>query len=530
MAASQESLPGGIADARLPSNLQSQPAPGLPPAALLHALGKLQHLKGDVGASMALFEAAARQHPGFALAENDLGVALHRACRHDEALAAFDRAIAAEPGFIPAHCNRGLLHLACGRRTEAEAAFRSVIAHGAASAADWRHHATAAQHLDRRDAAETAWRRALELDPEDGTARLALALLLEDAHRPAEAQDHYIDWVRRQRPQIRRCLGGRPLARALIIAATGTQNTPIHFLFPIERFETIVVHLLPPSHPDAAAQAQSLSKELPDYDIVFNAVGDADLGASYLPGVAALCRRLPRPILNPPDAVPPTRRDRICALLAGCPGLVVPPTRRSGRSELQTLAGEAQPLEQPALLRPVGAHGGHALTRIEQASDIGEYLSRAAGDEHYLSQFFDYRNADGYYRKYRFAFIDRQVFPYHLAIGPDWLVHYWRTPMDEAWMKREEEAFLADYEAVFPGAAAETVREVARRLDLDCAGLDCTLMPDGRVLLFEANATMNLQLADSRTAFPYKHRYVPRIREAVAEMVWRRCIAGSSGA
>src|ERR1700722_3116702 len=90
-------------------------------------------------------------------------------------------------------------------------------------------------------------------------------------------------------------------------------------------------------------------------------------------------------------------------------------------------------------------------------------------------------------------------------------------------MKREEEEFLADYKRVFPAATAQAVREVARRLDLDCGGMDCALTRDGRVLLFEANATMNLQLADSRAEFPYKHLYVPRIGAAVADMVRRRC-------
>jgi tetratricopeptide (TPR) repeat protein len=492
-------------------------------AKLLHALGKMQHLKGDVAAAVTLFEAAARQSPGFALAENDLGVVLRTVCRQDAALAAFDRAIAADPSFAPAHCNRGLLLLAGGRRADADASFHSVIALDAASALDWRNRATASQNLGLRDAAESAWRRALELDPKDGAARIGLARLLEDMHRPDEAKDHYIDWVRRQSLRVQRCIGGPPQARVLIIAATGMQNTPVHFLFPIERFETIAAYLLPPDHPEAAAQTRDLFQELPEFDIIFNSIGDADQGAEYLPGVTALCRRRPRPILNPPDAVPPTRRDRIGALLAGLPGLIVPPTRRLGRAELETLAGAAGPLESPALLRPAGSHGGSDLTRIERGSDIGDYLGRVPGDEHYLSEFWDYRSADGYFRKYRFAFIDREVFPYHLAIGPDWLVHYWRTGMSDAWMKREEEAFLADYEAVFTGAAAETVREVARRLDLDCAGMDCALTRDGRVLLFEANATMNLQLTDSRADFPYKHRYVPRIGEAVARMVRRRC-------
>jgi hypothetical protein len=90
------------------------------------------------------------------------------------------------------------------------------------------------------------------------------------------------------------------------------------------------------------------------------------------------------------------------------------------------------------------------------------------------------------------------------------------------WMKREEAAFLADYRSAFPARLGDAVREVARRLDLDYGGMDCALTSDGRVLVFEANATMLIHLNESRDEFPYKHRYVPRIFEAVSRMVARR--------
>ena len=219
-------------------------------------------------------------------------------------------------------------------------------------------------------------------------------------------------------------------------------------------------------------------------------------------GIAALCRRLPAPVLNPPDRVPPTRRDRIGRSWSGFPTRSF---RRRGAfavRALEVLADATEALETPMLLRPAGSHGGNDLSRIELGSEIADYLGRVPGDEHYLTEFHDYRSADGYFRKYRFAFIDCEVFPYHLAIGKDWLVHYWRTPMSEAWMKREEEAFLADFEKVFPPEAAQAVREVARRLDLDCGGMDCALTRDGRVLLFEANATMNCSSPIRAPSFP----------------------------
>jgi hypothetical protein len=138
-----------------------------------------------------------------------------------------------------------------------------------------------------------------------------------------------------------------------------------------------------------------------------------------------------------------------------------------------------------------------------------------------VSDFWDYRGADGVYRKYRLIFVDRKVFPYHLAITRDWLSHYWRADMAD-WMKAEEETFLADFRQAFRGAAAEAVGEAARRLDLDYAGMDCTILPDGRVLVFEANATMLVHLRESRETFAYKHAHVPRIIDAMSEMVLRQ--------
>jgi hypothetical protein len=63
---------------------------------------------------------------------------------------------------------------------------------------------------------------------------------------------------------------------------------------------------------------------------------------------------------------------------------------------------------------------------------------------------------------------------------------------------------------------------VAHRLDLDYGGLDCALMADGRVLLFEANACVLVHLDEPARAFPYKHTHVPAIRDAFTRLVLAR--------
>jgi hypothetical protein len=52
--------------------------------------------------------------------------------------------------------------------------------------------------------------------------------------------------------------------------------------------------------------------------------------------------------------------------------------------------------------------------------------------------------------------------------------------------------------------------------------MDCALTEDGRLLLFEANACILLHLDEPAASFPYKHRHVPKIREAFSRLLIER--------
>ncbi len=108
-------------------------------------------------------------------------------------------------------------------------------------------------------------------------------------------------------------------------------------------------------------------------------------------------------------------------------------------------------------------------------------------------EFVDSRGADGAYRKYRMMTIDGRLYPVHLAIADAWKVHYFRAGMDDRADRRDEEtAFLRNAPAVLGERAVEALERVAAELALDYGGIDFALMPDGDVLVFEANATMVL--------------------------------------
>ena len=144
----------------------------------------------------------------------------------------------------------------------------------------------------------------------------------------------------------------------------------------------------------------------------------------------------------------------------------------------------------------------------------------------YISAFCDFRSADGWCRKYRVIFIDREPLPYHLAISPHWLVHYATAGMEaHAWKLDEERRFLESPQAVLGAAAWAAVAAIGERLDLDYAGVDFSLLPDGRILVFEANPVMFVHPEDRDSILAFKAPYVARILDAFEAMLAKVCAA-----
>jgi tetratricopeptide (TPR) repeat protein len=191
---------------------------------------------------------------------------------------------------------------------------------------------------------------------------------------------------------------------------------------------------------------------------------------------------------------------------------------------LATLRLAADPDPAEALLRraialaPTNAHTWHYLGKAaeqkgDRAAAIGRLRRAAALDPHFAPTHNDLGamlQQTGE-RDAALAALDRAI-----AIDPDYTTAHHNRGMLLAEMRRPEEARGRS------GGRRRCGRQGGRRLDLDYAGMDCTILPDGRVLVFEANAAMLVHLRESREAFAYKHRHVPRIIAAVGDMVLRR--------
>ena len=93
---------------------------------------------------------------------------------------------------------------------------------------------------------------------------------------------------------------------------------------------------------------------------------------------------------------------------------------------------------------------------------------------------------------------------------------------DDLARQAEERRFLADPATALGPVAHAAVIEVGARLCLDYGGIDFSVLPDGRAVVFEANATMLAHPEDPDGEFAYKNPYATRIFEAFQAMVAHR--------
>jgi hypothetical protein len=320
---------------------------------------------------------------------------------------------------------------------------------------------------------------------------------------------------------------GQPSRRVLLLCAgRSSGNVPFDLLVPTPHNGRIKYAI------DYASPAEDA--DLPPFDLVFNAVGDPDIAEPFFARIAQFAQTCPRPLLNLPERVAATRRDRLPALLQGLQDVQTAPCLRidlddeahhkahdRAPNELrQRIAAAGMSL--PLLVRPVATHGGEGLVRCDSEAELEAALAAQTGP-FYVSAFHDTRDADGSCRKYRVAFVDREPYPYHLAISPHWMVHYFSAGMEGVRAKLDEEArFLADPGAALGARGAAAIAAIGRRLDLDYAGVDFTVLPDGSIFVFEANATMLVHRERPDGELAHKNFYVQRIADAFEAMMHTR--------
>jgi glutathione synthase/RimK-type ligase-like ATP-grasp enzyme len=309
--------------------------------------------------------------------------------------------------------------------------------------------------------------------------------------------------------------------RLLMLMVPGdlAANTPLECL--LEQGDIELIHYyLTPGSPWAAA--------VPEHDALIVALSESDENAGLLRSLTLSLADWPVPVINAPAHIPAVGRDRASALLQGVPGLLMPPTLRATRAQLQDVARGAVPLaavfancDFPIILRPVGSQGGRDLAKMQGPQDVAAYLERVAEPAFFLSPFIDYSGADGQFRKMRVALIAGRPYACHMAVSTHWMIHYVNAGMYESASKREEElAWMTNFDAFVQrhGGALEAIWQ---RTQLDYLFIDCAQTPDGQFLVFEIDHAMVVHAMDTEDQFPYKQVHMRKVKNAFRDLLVR---------
>jgi Flp pilus assembly protein TadD len=369
------------------------------------------------------------------------------------------------------------------------------------------------KHLEARAHYETV----LRIDPDYAEAHQGLGAVLSDLGDRAGARHHFQRGFRDHAVSTLPYRGTKPPVALLQLVSSGGGNIPTASLLDDSVYLTsvIVTDYLDPSVP------------LPPHQLIFNAIGDADLCEPALEAAIRLTARTKTPVINDPHAVMKTGRISNAERLRAVPGVVTPRTIAIARDILAGPDGVAalttHQFRFPLLLRSPGYHTGRNFIIVERAAELSAAAAGLPGDELLAIEYLDARGRDGNARKYRVMMIGGRCYPLHLAISGKWKVHYFTADMaDKPDHRLEEARFLGDMPAVLGDKAMAALERIQAALGLDYAGIDFGLGPDGDLLLFEANATMVIAPVAPDERWAYRRTANTAILEAVAAMIMQK--------
>ena len=166
-------------------------------AMALHGLGVVAYTAKDYETAIRHLTLAVQidgKNPHFG---NNLGEALRRANRLEEALAAFEKVLLVKPDFLKAHLGAGNALRDLGRVQEASARYRLALAIDASFAEAYNYLGALFAAQERVDDAIPLLRKAVALRPEYPEAQLGLANALEHKGLPEEALAIYRQMLER---------------------------------------------------------------------------------------------------------------------------------------------------------------------------------------------------------------------------------------------------------------------------------------------------------------------------------------------
>jgi len=372
-------------------------------------------------------------------------------------------------------------------------------------------------------AARNAFEDALAIDPLNLELHIGRATIDEELGNTAAASAAWSSDLLRGAVRIFPYTGTQPPVRLLTIASA------LHAL----RYELLIDSTVM-QNVTLYTQAYAADQALPEHDVVLVAVADVESDSRALEVARAIVARTDAPVLNHPERVSHTSRTEQAGRLASLDDVISATVVTVPRERLlvgmDALVHELG-LAFPLLVRSPGFHNGLFFELVDDADALGAAAATMPTDEVLLISYQDTRSPDGMIRKFRVMTIDGALFPVHLAISPDWKVHYASSAMrDNAAFRHEEARFLGDMASFIGPRAVRALEQIAATMDLDYGGIDFGFDPHGRLVVFEANGAMAIFKPDDDPRWDYRRAAIDDALAAVRRMIVGRASAVSQDA
>lgn len=389
------------------------------------------------------------------------------------------------------------------------------------------------------DEAAATYLRVLELEPDNTTAHIFLSAIRFYCGETELAESMLREGVRRKPFIIKQCRK-EPTARILRVRGveksrytlgrdgkgqykiklSGGNFSDTH-LTDMDRYET--VNFL-------VRDNNILScPDIPEFNIIINSIADPDVELKSLATMAEFLRRRGSvPLINHPDRVAETSRDKNYLRLGGIDGIIFPKTVRltvsgmDGRALINAVAENG--FTYPFLVREPGSQTGRTFSIITAPHHLTAYAEERQAEELYFIRYVESLFLGSFFRKMRFFCVDGQLYPVVCHIDVKWNVHgenRAKIMKQNEWMMEDEKSFLADSRNYIGHDQYECLKGLYKLVGLDYFGIDFDITDDGRILIFELNPAMRHHFGHARK-FPYLTPHLQAVTDAFNRMIDRK--------
>jgi len=447
------------------------------------------------------------------------------------------KAIAFEDKSAEAWSNLGLALTATGGLEEALRACDRALDCNSSYAMAWLAKAVTLRELKRYDEALLACEQALKLDSGRYEILYHKSLILKELNRLDEARTSYRSSLDMRVASSPVFIGERRATQksdALIINRNPDVDGSFKSFEALNRFcpnfpGQLGEHLHEDFHFTYVfvgdAIRPSARKQIPQPDFVINnhVNGELIVSEGKLAELKELVESFGVSVVNHPTKAIPTIRDLCAKLLDGIPGVRVPRTMRFstiGKTREELVHEIEEQYDYPLLTRTLTSQESKGMNKVDSRDALVAVLSATdCPEKFFVTEFVDSRGRNEFFRKIRAAIVKDEIILVRVDYDTYWKIYGRKSEkraqfyLDNAYLLDEEKRICKDPEAALGRSAIPSLRAIRERIPLDVFGIDFDVDADGRVVFYEANATMNL-FSTARKEVPYPKEAGDRLKLA----------------